>query len=226
MKVGHFHMKKANQRNVLCEIAGRFPIKQLRLPGAEKRRSVELLGREFPFQIEAYVFANGYSWSPHSGEDGLALIVPLDGWLRVDTGERRNELGFGEILVAQDPNIAVRAEMEGTEVQALVISFLPCFVYSLGSPSRDYFFLLPFYANDGLQASVVREGSSLGEIHRIIARLVQCYLDRRSYFELGCKALFLELLYHIARELRDADAMRSEMVLQQDRIARLSPIRE
>jgi AraC-like DNA-binding protein len=40
------------------------------------------------------------------------------------------------------------------------------------------------------------------------------------------QALFLELLYHIARELRDADAIRSEMVLQKDRMARLSPILE
>ena len=38
--------------------------------------------------------------------------------------------------------------------------------------------------------------------------------------------LFLELLYHIARQLRDADSIRSEMVLQKDRTARLSPVLE
>ena len=62
------------------------------------------------------------------------------------------------------------------------------------------------------------------EIHRMVARLVQCYSDRTSYFEVGCKVLFLELLYHIARQLRDADSIRSELVLQKDRTARLSPV--
>jgi AraC-like DNA-binding protein len=36
----------------------------------------------------------------------------------------------------------------------------------------------------------------------------------------------LELLYHIAQQLRDADSIRSEMVLQKDRAARLSPVLE
>jgi AraC-like DNA-binding protein len=226
MKASYLHMKKTNETNALCEIAGRLPIKQLRMPCAQRRPFDELLDREFPFQIKAYLFANGYSWSPQNGQDGLALIVPLDGLLRVNTGERLIELGPGEMLIAQDLNLAARAEREEMRVQVLVISFLPHFVYSLGSPSHDYFFLLPFYGNYGFQAPVVREGSSLREIHRIVARLVQCYLDRTSYFEVGCKALFLELLYHIARQLRDADSIRSEMVLQKDRTERLSPILE
>ncbi len=159
-----------------------------------------------------------------NGQDGFALIVPLDGSLRLGTGERLIELRPGEILIAQDLNLAARADTEEMRVQVLVISFLPHFVYSLGSPSHDYFFLLPFYGDYGFQAPVVREGPSLREIHRIVARLVQRYSDRTSYFEVGCKVLFLELLYHIARQLRDADSIRSELVLQKDRTARLSPV--
>jgi AraC-like DNA-binding protein len=226
MKAGYLHMKRTSQTNALCEIAGRLPIRHLHMPCAEKRRFDEPLDCEFAFQIKAYDFANGYSWPARNGQDGFALIVPLDGSLRVGTGERQIELGLGEILIAQDLNLAARAETEQMRVQVLVISFLPHFVYSLGSPSHDYFFLLPFYGDYGFQASVVREGPSLREIHRIVARLVQCYSDRTSYFEVGCKVLFLELLYHIARQLRDADSIRSEMVLQKDRTARLSPVLE
>jgi AraC-like DNA-binding protein len=226
MKAGYLHMKRTSQTNALCEIAGRLPIKHLHMPCAEKRRFDEPLDCEFAFQIKAYDFANGYSSSAGSGQDGFALIVPLDGSLRVGTGERLIELGPGEILIAQDLNLAARAETEQMRVQVLVISFLPHFVYSLGSPSHDYFFLLPFYGDYGFQAPVVREGPSLREIHRIVARLVQCYSDRTSYFEVGCKVLFLELLYHIARQLRDADSIRSEIVLQKDRTARLSPVLE
>ncbi|MGB7794549.1 MAG: AraC family transcriptional regulator [Terrimicrobiaceae bacterium] len=226
MKVGYLQMKRRNQTNALCEIAGRLPIKHLHMPCAERSRFDEPLDCEFAFQIKAYDFANGYSWSARNGQDGFALIVPLDGSLRVGTGERLIELGPGEILIAQDLNLAARAETEQMRVQVLVISFLPHFVYSLGSPSHDYFFLLPFYGDYGFQAPVVREGPFLREIHRIVARLVQCYSDRTSYFEVGCKVLFLELLYHIARQLRDAESIRSEIVLQKDRTARLSPVLE
>lgn len=214
-------------RNALCQTAGRYAFEQLGRTEAERPCSFEPLHREFPFRIEAHVFANGYSWSsPQRGQGSLALIVPLDGVLRFDAGERPDELGSGEILVVGNPNIAVRAEKGAAEVRTLMISFLPYFVYSLGSPSRDYFFLLPFYGHDGLQPPVVRAGTSLEEIHRIIARLVRCYLGRTGHFEVGCKALFLELLYYIAQELRDADSIRTEMVLQKDRTARLSPILE
>jgi hypothetical protein len=187
------------QTNALCKIAGRLPIKRLRMPCAEKRRFDELFDSEFPFAIKSYLFANGYSWSPQNGQDGLALIVPLDGLLRVDTGERLIELGSGEILIAQDLNIGARAETEASRVHVLVISFLPCFVYSLGSPSNDYFFLLPFYGNYGSQAPVVREASSLREIHRLIARLVQCYLDRTSYSRLDARRSFWNC-YIISRD--------------------------
>ena len=64
------------------------------------------------------------------------------------------------------------------------------------------------------------------EIHRIIARLVQCYLARTSYFEVGCKALFLELLYSIGRQFRDAECLRSELIFQTARAARLEPVLE
>ena len=116
--------------------------------------------------------------------------------------------------------------LEEPRVQVLMISFLPRFVYSLGSPSHDYFFLFPFYAKYGLRPPIVREGPALRGIHQIIARLVQCYLERTDYFEVGCKALFLELLYYIAHQFRDAEWIRSEMVFQTAQAARLAPVLE
>ena len=191
MKVGYLQMKRRNQTNALCEIAGRLPIKHLHMPCAEKSRFDEPLDCEFAFQIKAYDFANGYSWSARNGQDGFALIVPLDGSLRVGTGERLIELGPGEILIAQDLNLAARAETEQMRVQVLVISFLPHFVYSLGSPSHDYFFLLPFYGDYGFQAPVVREvhfarnssnsrafGSVLLRSHELFRGWVQGTLSR------------------------------------------------
>ena len=117
MKAGYLRMKKTSQADTLCEMAGRLPIKDLCMPSSEKRQFDELLDREFPFQIKAYIFADGCSWQPKNGQDGFALIVPLDGLLRVGTGERLIELGPGEILIAQDLNMAARAETEEMRVQ-------------------------------------------------------------------------------------------------------------
>jgi AraC-like DNA-binding protein len=142
----------------------------------------------------------------------------------VDIERRPVDLCAGEILIAPDPKIVVT--LEETRVQVLVISFLPCFVYSLGSPSHDYFFLFPFYANYGLRPPIVREGPELRGVHQILARLVQCYLERKDYFEVGCKALFLELLYHVAQHFRDAEWIRSEMVFHSAQAARLTPVLE
>ena len=56
--------------------------------------------------------------------------------------------------------------------------------------------------------------------------MVQCYLARTSYFEVGCKAIFLELLYSIGRQFRDAECLRSELIFQTARAARLAPVLE
>ena len=92
MRGSYLHMK-TGESNPLCELVGHLPINHLRMPGAEKSRFDEELDREFPFQIKAHVFANRHDWSPQEGQDCLALIIPLDGLLRVDIGERLIELG-------------------------------------------------------------------------------------------------------------------------------------
>jgi AraC-like DNA-binding protein len=223
MKVGSLQLNGTSQSNPLREIAQELTLDRR---WAEECRPGELFDGEFPFQIKVYAFSSGHSCSLEDGQNRLALIVPLSGLLRVDIAKCPLDLCAGEILIAPDLNISVKAAIAETHVEVLVISFLPRFVYSLGSPSNDYFFLLPFYANYGLKAPVVREGPSLREIHGIIARLVQRYLDRTSYFEVGCKALFLELLYCITRQFRDAEGLRSEMVFQTARMARLAPVLE
>jgi AraC-like DNA-binding protein len=223
LKTGSLHLNGISGPNPLSEIAQALAFAR---QGAEERAADEPLDREFPFQIKACAFADTDSGSLQDGQNRLALLTPLSGSLRVNIGKRPVDLCAGEILIAADLNRVFKAGLDQAHVQVLVISFLPRFVYSLGSPSHDYFFLLPFYANYGLKPPVVSEGPSLREIHGIIARLVQCYLDRTNYFEVGCKALFLELLYFIGRQFRDADWIRSQMIFQTTQAAKLAPVLE
>ena len=91
--------------------------------------------------------------------------MPLDGVVCMVMGERRVDLAAGERLV----------DAPGLDTRVIVMSFLPNFVFSLGSPSHDYFFLLPFFTNTGNRVHVVRDVALLKEIHRIISRLLGCY---------------------------------------------------
>jgi AraC-like DNA-binding protein len=193
---------------------------------AEEPPADGLFSREFPFHIQTYVFSREANRLLKDRQNCLALFVPLDGLLRVDIERRPVDLHAGEILIAHDPKTLVTQPLEEPRVQVLVINFLPHFVYSLGSPSHDYFFLSPFYANHGLRPPIVREGPALRGLHQIIARLIQCYFRRTDYFEVGCKAHFLELLYYIAHQFRDAEWIRSEMVFQTAQAARLAPVLE
>ena len=211
------------QANPLRQIAQQFAFARQCL---DERGSDELFDREFPFQIEASTFSNGHNGSLRDGQNRLALVMPLNGLLRLDIGKRPVDLCAGEILIVANLNAVVKIGSDENHVEVLVVSFLPRFIYSLGSPFHDYFFLLPFYANYGLTAPVIREDSALREIHRIIVRLVQCYLARTSYFEVGCKALFLELLYSIGRQFRGAECLRSELIFQTARAAKLAPVLE
>ena len=220
-KAGSLLPNGSCQANPLRQIAQKFAFARQCL---DQRGSDELFDREFPFQMEASTFSNGHSGSLR--QNRLALVMPLSGLLRLDMGKRPVDLCAGEILIVPNLNAVVKVGSDETHPEVLVISFLPRFVYSLGSPSHDYFFLLPFYANYGLETPVIREDPALREIHRIIARLVRCYLARTSYYEVGCKALFLELLYSIGRQFRDAECLRSELIFQMARAARFAPVLE
>ena len=211
--------------NALHAILERLTGENLHLSGNGTRRFDEL-DPEFPFLPMAYGVQKWFASLPKSGTDHLALLMPLDGSVQIQSGERLVQLGAGEVLVAQESNVTMLATTEELDVQLFVIRFLPRFVYSLGSPSQDYFFLLPFYADYGLGAPVIRGGSSLCEMHRTIDNLVQCYFEHSSYFEIGCKALFLELLYRVACHFRDVDSVRTDLIIQKERAARLKPVLE
>jgi AraC-like DNA-binding protein len=195
-------------------------------PHAAEPPADGLFSREFPFRIDTFVFSNGPNRLVKNEKNCLAVFLPLDGLLRVNIERRSVDICAGEILIAPDANIVVTQPSGEARVQVLVISFLPRFVYSLGSPSHDYFFLFPFYAKNGLRPPIVKEGPALRGLHQIVARLVRCYFERTDYFEVGCKALFLELLYYIAQQFRDAEWIRSEMVFQTAQAARLAPVLE
>jgi hypothetical protein len=104
----------------------------------------KVLDREFPFVVRLFHFRRkdytpGWAW-----HERLEIFLPLDGITRMQMGEQEVELQPGEILVVDNLRLHMTVDFRGFESRVIVVSFLPEFVYSLGSPSHDYFFLLPF----------------------------------------------------------------------------------
>jgi len=187
----------------------------------------EALDREFPFVLRLFHYRHkdytpGLTW-----HERLEVFLPLDAVTRMRMGEQDVELQPGEILIVDNLRLHMTVDYPGFESRVIVISFLPEFVYSLGSPSHDYFFLLPFYFRPSDAPHVVRQNSPfLTQMHHTIGELLQCYFERSIYYQAGCKAHLLHLLYLLAQQFRSVEVLRSELIRQQDRAARLRPVFE
>jgi AraC-like DNA-binding protein len=189
-----------------------------------RRRSELTLDREFPFHIRLIHFppaspALGPMW-----HERLELLLSLDGPLPFRMGDQEVHLARGDWLVVDNLKLHQVLEFPETDTRLIVISFLPEFVYSLGSPSHDYRFLLPFYNPCAHRTHVLRaDAPAANEACAAGARLLECYFGARDrlFYQAGCKAYFLELLYHLARHFRESEPMKIEFERQQRRSQRL-----
>ncbi|MBV9274842.1 MAG: helix-turn-helix transcriptional regulator [Verrucomicrobia bacterium] len=211
----------------LWEQAAVLPFELHRIRMDPTGRYHEVMDREFPFIMRLFHFRHkdytpGWTW-----HERLEVFLPLDGVTRMRMGQQQVELQPGEILIVDNLRLHMTADFPGFESRVIVVSFLPEFVYSLGSPLHDYFFLLPFYFRSSDSPHVVRKDSPLlPQMHHSIGELLRCYFGRSTYYQAGCKAHLLQLLYLLAQQFRSAEVLRSELIRQQERAARLRPVFE
>ena len=79
-----------------------------------------------------------------------STAAPCSGWATASSSS-----AAGDLLVVDNLKLHHVVDFDGFDTRALVVSFRPEFVYSLGSPSYDYAFLLPFYAAAARRARVL-----------------------------------------------------------------------
>ena len=185
--------------------------------------AVELDG-EFPLLIKLFRYTSKRHTRGATWHDRLELFMPLDGPARFRMGEQEVELERGELLVVDNLKLHHVVDFPGFDTRVVVISFLPEFVYSLGSPSHDYAFLLPFYSKVERRPHVVRAGEAASEqVHQALAQLLQCYCARakKPFYQAGSKAFLLQLLYHLATQFRGSVVLKWEFMRQQERSLRL-----
>jgi AraC-like DNA-binding protein len=185
------------------------------------------LAEEFPFVIKLFHYSSQRHTRGATWHERLELFLPLDGPARFRMGEQEVSLQAGDLLVVDNLKLHHVVDFAGFNTRVIVISFLPEFVYSLGSPSHDYAFLLPFYSKLEQRAHVLsREEKSAEDAHAVIARLVACFFrgDDNRFYQAGCKAFLLELLYHLATHFRESEVLRWEFLRQQERSLRLKKL--
>lgn len=178
--------------------------------------------REFPFLMKLFRYTSRKHTRGVTWHERLELFLPLDGPAHFQMGDDTVELEAGDLLVVDNLKLHRVLDFPGFNTRVIVVSFLPEFVYSLGSPSHDYAFLLPFYAKLENQPHVLRaRDAKAGAVSDELAELLDCYTRRPPFYQAGCKAVFLRLLFHLAQHFQNAEVLKSEFVRQQERAGQL-----
>ena len=182
------------------------------------------LDEEFAFTIKLFHYTSRQHTRGSTWHDRLELFLPLDGRTLFRMGDQDVELSAGDLLVVDNLKLHQVVDFSGFDTRAIVVSFRPEFVYSLGSPSHDYAFLLPFYVNPDRRARVLKL-TEAPDAAGAIRRLIACRFEEpdATLQRAGCKAFLLELLYECARLFKSSALEQWEFLRQQQRTLRLKP---
>ena len=167
--------------------------------------------REFPLSLRAFHYRSGRFTQGATWHEQLELFCPISGTVCVRMGDQMVRLGPGDLLVVDNQKLHNVVDEPGLDAQVVVVSFLPELVYSLGSLSHDFAFLLPFYAQLEDRPHVLRGTEAAGpEAAAALRQLAEEFFrgPAAPYREAACKARLLMLLSVLLRRFQDADVMR------------------
>jgi AraC-like DNA-binding protein len=211
----------------LLGVTERLPFEKHRIDHDRTGRYNPLTDTEFSFCIRLFNYRQDDFTAAMTWHEHLEIWIPIDSevWFRM--GDRRVKLFAGDILIVDNLKLHTVVDRPGLDVRVISIGFLPEFVYSLGSPSYDYYSLLPFFTHQERPARVVRRDAPLyPTMISTVADLVECYFGRDLYFQVGCKANMLRLLYALAKHFWVSESLRLVMARQQATAERLKPVFE
>jgi AraC family transcriptional activator of pobA len=185
------------------------------------------LDKEFPLLIKLFHYSSKNHTRGATWHERLELFLPLDGSARFRMGEQEIELQPGDLLVVDNFKLHHVVDFPDFDTRAIVLSFLPEFVYSLGSPAHDYAFLLPFYSKLDRLPHILRLGDpDAAAAYDVLGQLLKCFFApvRHRFYQAGCKAYLLELLFHLTRRFDSSELLQWEFLRQQERSLRLKKL--
>lgn len=140
------------------------------------------MDRSFPFYVKLYSFKDELDPCPPNWHERLEIFIPVAGEGLFRIGDRLFTFAAGDVLVVDNKKLHRTERITGRERQAIVITFLPELIYTLGSPVCDVGYLSPFYCQVADVDPVVRAGDPrLPRLHGAIERLLDCYADAQEH---------------------------------------------
>jgi AraC-like DNA-binding protein len=219
--------RRGNEYSSLLTVAEGLTFEKHRIDYDRTGRYNPLTDTEFPFCIRLFNYRHNDFTAAMTWHEHLELWIPIDSEASFRMGDRFVKLSAGEILVVDNLKLHTVVDRPGLNARVITIGFLPEFIYSLGSPSYDYYSLLPFFTHEERPLHVVRRDAPLyPTMVSTVAELLECYFARDLYFQVGCKANLLRLLYALAKHFWVSESLRSVMVRQQATAERLKPVFE
>lgn len=194
-----------------------------------KRRYRLDLDPKFPFAIKLFAYDQTLPPFPLNWHERLELFMPIAGCGTFAMGDVRVEFKADDVLIVNNMKLHGLVDFRGQVRRAVVITFLPSFVYSLGSPLCDAVFLTPFYWEDASPPPIIRFNDRLAPaLYDALRRLVACYFNPSPgiQFQAGCKAYLLEVLYILTAQFGRAQMIHSEYLKKQEQSQLLGALHE
>jgi AraC-like DNA-binding protein len=184
------------------------------------------LDEEFPFSIRLFHYTSARHTRGSTWHERLELFVPLDNRTLFRMGDQQVELQPGELLIVDNLKLHHVVDFPGFDTRAVVISFRPEFVYSLGSPSHDYTFLLPFYLRNAGRRPRVLALPSAPDAAQALHRLIDTWTTEATLplRRAACRVFLLGLLLELARRFYTSEPVQWEFMRQQKRSLLLKPL--
>ncbi len=195
-----------------------FLIEHLTMPNG----NYELpLNARFPLSIKVFAYSGPPRTYPLNWHARLELFIPVEGAGRFQMGERVVAFTAGDIIVVDVKSFHGLLEFSGQNPRAIVISFLPELICTLGSLACDSQYLIPFYVQHDSLEPVLRRADRLGApSHAAIRKLLNCYFSAAGglHVEAGCKVYLLEVLYFLSLHFGFSQQAQA-VLLEQRRLA-------
>jgi AraC-like DNA-binding protein len=195
----------------------------------DKKRYEMQIDQWFPFAIKLFSFDHVRPPYPLNWHERLEMFIPLAGKGKFVTGDDRVPFSAGDVLVVDNLKLHGLGDFCGKRRQAMVISFLPELVCTLGSPRCDSLFLSPFYRDASSPLVIVKSSDRMANpLHEALSRLVECYfsVSPRPQFQAGCKAWLLTALYYVGAHAGWTVAARSDDLRRQEQSRQLGKLND
>jgi AraC family transcriptional regulator, transcriptional activator of pobA len=183
------------------------------------------LDDEFALAIKLFHYSSREHTRGATWHERLELFIPLDGRTLFRMGDETVELAAGDLLVVENLTLHHVVDFPGFDTRVIVVSFRPEFVYSLGSPSYDYTFLVPFFARAERRGRVMSLQNEPDACHAV-RRLIECRFAAvdTPVQRAGCKAFLLQLLFELGRRFPASEQQHFDFIRQQQRSMRLKAV--